>query len=366
VLLTLSLKEVKDPVFCEMASFGGNVEGAATLEQIKTEQAKGSKLMLFFWAPWHEPSKAGGQLQEAFALLAKKHATTIKFITVEAENAPEISEYCQVEVVPTYVAFSGLSTVGRLDHVNPPELVRLATKLSNAAVPQQIDPAEAMKKKLDALVNQAPIMLFMKGNPESPKCKFSRAMIEILKENGIIHGYFDILQDEEVRAELKLYSEWPTYPQLFVGGVFQGGIDIVKEMVEAAQLAGGDSLRVQLGIDALEADLAKAVARKQQTLEERLVALTHQDKVMLFMKGDRHSPKCGFSRTMVGILNDEGIKYSTFDILEDDEVRQGLKAFSEWPTYPQLYVDGNLIGGLDIVQEMREDGDGSLKEQLEL
>ena len=54
------------------------------------------------------------------------------------------------------------------------------------------------------------------------------------------------------------------------------------------------------------------------------------------------------------------------DILEDGEVRQGLKAFSEWPTYPQLYVDGNLIGGLDIVREMREDGDGSLRDQLEL
>ena len=350
-----------------MASFGSNaVEAATSLEQIKAEQKKGSKLMLFFWAPWHEPSKAGGQLQEAFGLLAKKHSTTTKFMTVEAENVPEISQYCEVEVVPTYVAFSGASTVGRLDHVNPPELVKLATKLSNAAAPMQVDPAVAMKKKLDALVNQAPIMLFMKGNPEGPKCKFSRAMIEILKEANIIHGYFDILQDEEVRAELKTYSEWPTYPQLYVGGVFQGGIDVVKEMVTAAEEPGGDSLKAQLGIDALEADLAKVAAKKQQTLEERLVALTHQDKVMLFMKGDRDGPKCGFSRTMVGILNEESIAYSTFDILEDEEVRQGLKAFSEWPTYPQLYVDGNLIGGLDIVREMREDGDGSLKDQLEL
>lgn len=74
---------------------------------------------------------------------------------------------------------------------------------------------------------------------------------------------------------------------------------------------------------------------------------------MLFMKGNPSEPKCGFSRQVVALLNDESIQFGTFDILNDEEVRQGLKQFSNWPTYPQLYVNGALIGGLDILKEMK-------------
>lgn len=73
---------------------------------------------------------------------------------------------------------------------------------------------------------------------------------------------------------------------------------------------------------------------------------------MLFMKGDASQPRCGFSSQIIQILNDQAIAYSTFDILSDEEVRQGLKTFSDWPTFPQLYVKGELVGGLDIVKEM--------------
>ena len=78
---------------------------------------------------------------------------------------------------------------------------------------------------------------------------------------------------------------------------------------------------------------------------------------MLFMKGDPDTPKCGFSRNTVQLMNETGAKYSTFDILEDNDVRQGLKTYSDWPTFPQLYINGELIGGLDILKEMFESGD---------
>jgi Grx4 family monothiol glutaredoxin len=79
--------------------------------------------------------------------------------------------------------------------------------------------------------------------------------------------------------------------------------------------------------------------------------------VVLFMKGDRDEPRCGFSRKVVEALNDTGVEYSTFDILQDEEVRQGLKTFSNWPTYPQLYAGGELLGGCDIVLEMAAGGE---------
>lgn len=77
----------------------------------------------------------------------------------------------------------------------------------------------------------------------------------------------------------------------------------------------------------------------------------------MFMKGDRATPRCGFSRQLVEILNAAGYPYETFDILGDEEVRQGLKTFSNWPTYPQVYVKGQLVGGLDIIKELKENGE---------
>lgn len=76
--------------------------------------------------------------------------------------------------------------------------------------------------------------------------------------------------------------------------------------------------------------------RHQESLESRLKGLINSSPLMLFMKGTPDSPQCGFSRTAVGLLRDEGVDFGTFDILEDDEVRQGLKKMSEWPTYPQV------------------------------
>jgi len=117
----------------------------------------------------------------------------------------------------------------------------------------------------------------------------------------------------------------------------------LKEMVEDEST----SLAEQLGINK-EQDIS---------IEERLTALLSRSKLMLFMKGLPSAPKCGFSRQIVELLGEA--KFDAFDILTDDEVRQGLKKLSDWPTYPQLYLDGELIGGLDIVQEMVESGEFS-------
>jgi monothiol glutaredoxin len=89
----------------------------------------------------------------------------------------------------------------------------------------------------------------------------------------------------------------------------------------------------------------------------RIEDLLKSHKVMLFMKGTRQFPACGFSNTVVQILKKEGASFETFNILADAEIRQGLKDYSSWPTYPQLYVDGKFVGGCDIVTEMHQAGE---------
>merc|ERR1712238_115871 len=96
---------------------------------------------------------------------------------------------------------------------------------------------------------------------------------------------------------------------------------------------------------------------REASLDKRLEQLINRQRIMDFMKGIPPSPKCGFSRQIVEILDSLNTPFDAFNILEDDEVRQGLKKYSDWPTYPQLYVGGELIGGLDILKEMQENGD---------
>jgi Grx4 family monothiol glutaredoxin len=215
-------------------------------------------------------------------------------------------------------------------------------------------PEDALNARLKSLVNSSPVMLFMKGVPTAPRCGFSRQAVEMLSDAKVAFGTFDILTDEDVRQGLKKYSDWPTYPQLYVNGDLMGGLDIMKEMAEEGDLAE------QLGVEKSDAGIGaagSADASGEGSLDDRLKKLINRHRVMLFMKGLPSAPRCGFSRQIVEFLDEEGASYDSFNILEDEEIRQGLKTYSDWPTYPQLYVDGDLVGGLDIVKEMKEGGD---------
>ena len=90
---------------------------------------------------------------------------------------------------------------------------------------------------------------------------------------------------------------------------------------------------------------------------DRIQALIAEHDVLLFMKGNREAPQCGFSATVVSVLDQLLPQYATFDVLSDGEVREGVKEFSSWPTIPQLYVKGEFIGGCDIVQETFASGE---------
>jgi monothiol glutaredoxin len=91
-------------------------------------------------------------------------------------------------------------------------------------------------------------------------------------------------------------------------------------------------------------------------LRQRIQQTIGRDRVMLFMKGTPQFPQCGFSAAVVGMLKQSGARFGSYDILTDPELREGLKEYSSWPTYPQLYVDGKLIGGADIVRTLHDQG----------
>ncbi|TRY77941.1 hypothetical protein TCAL_10906 [Tigriopus californicus] len=305
--------------------------------------------VVFFWADW---ASQCGPMDEAIKILATEpDLKNVQFLRVEAEEKPEIAMAYEVAAVPTFLFFGPAGKL--MDRIEGAKMADVTKKVRELAVKVEVQmktkaaqshleskpgpSTKDLKTRLKELTNASPAMLFLKGSPSAPECGFSRQTVIMLDALEADYGYFDILKDNEVRQGLKEYSQWPTYPQLYVKGELVGGLDILKEMHENGELA--------------------AILPKKKNLDERLKSLTHSAPVMVFMKGNPDAPKCGFSRTLMEILADTQIKFQTFDILQDDEVRQGLKSYSQWPTYPQVYVKGELVGGLDIIKELNESND---------
>lgn len=91
--------------------------------------------------------------------------------------------------------------------------------------------------------------------------------------------------------------------------------------------------------------------------QARIEELVKQNKIMVFMKGNKLMPQCGFSNNVVQILNVLGAPFETFDVLADPEIRDGIKAYSSWPTIPQVYINGEFVGGSDIMIELYQKGE---------
>ncbi len=94
-----------------------------------------------------------------------------------------------------------------------------------------------------------------------------------------------------------------------------------------------------------------------EDVQKRIDDIVKGNKVVLFMKGNARQPQCGFSMRAVQILNSIGAPFTTVNVLEDHEIREGVKSYSDWPTIPQLFVNGEFVGGSDIAMEMFESGD---------
>lgn len=99
-------------------------------------------------------------------------------------------------------------------------------------------------------------------------------------------------------------------------------------------------------------------------LKERIDNLVKTNKILVFMKGTKLMPQCGFSNNVVQILNTLGVPFETVNVLDDAEIRQGIKEYSNWPTIPQVYINGEFVGGSDILIDMYQKG--QLQETVEI
>ncbi|CAO3635731.1 unnamed protein product [Cunninghamella echinulata] len=304
-----------------------NLQDITSNEQFKTLTSdKKNVFIINFWATWAEPCQQMNEL--------------------EAENFPEISEEYEISAVPTFIILKGEKIVERIEGAKAAELSNavakhskgILTSYSNAGtIDSSSTKPQDLNSRLKALVNSAPVMIFIKGTPQQPRCGFSRTLVDLLANEKVKYSSFNILADEDVRQGLKAYSDWPTYPQVYINGELIGGLDIIKELIASGEF--------------------QEMLPKEKSLTTRLQELIEKQPVMVFIKGTPQEPQCGFSRQIITILDDRHIKYGYFNILSDDDVRQGLKTHVDWPTFPMLFYKGELLGGLDIVKEMVQSGE---------
>ncbi|VDK77957.1 unnamed protein product [Litomosoides sigmodontis] len=288
--------------------------------------------LVHFSAKWSEMCEQLSNLLLEF----KDEMKCFDFAVVEAEEVAEISAANKITVAPTILFFKKGKEVDRLQGFDPGELrIKIIKHNFVKGVASMVkkpigDEKNNVNDRLKSLITQSPLMLFMKGTPDNPKCGFSSQIVNLLRGVHADFSSFDVLEDDEVRQGLKDYSHWPTFPQVYLNGELIGGLDILKEELNNPNFCN------------------KLPKLKNNG---RLKTLINQAPLMLFMKGSPEAPKCKFSKKIIELLTGISANYSFFDILEDNEIREGLKEYSKWPTYPQLYLNGELIGGLDVVTE---------------
>lgn len=331
-------------------------------------QADRRLLVVHFWADWCAPC---GLVDDVLDQLRHAWEPSVCFARVEAESVPDAALHCDVQAVPLVVLYQDGKEKQRVQGADAHAIAKAVEGLARADAPagqpahahvsasEEEDDAASIHALCERLCRSHAVMVFLKGTPDDPKCKFSRKVVDALHACEISFGAYDVLCDERVRQGLKVHANWSTYPQLYVHGELLGGADAVERWHAQGTLKADVQARLErarrppASVEPPATDVSK---KNEGALVRRLDGLVHASDVMLFLKGTPESPQCGFSAKVVEALQAHQIAFGHYDILVDEDVRQGLKQYAQWPTYPQLYVKGKLLGGCDIVLELQSNG----------
>lgn len=186
------------------------------------------------------------------------------------------------------------------------------------------------------IVDSNTLVALINGSIAAPSDEASSQIVQALNASKFEYTALDVAAEPEY---LKAFAENQQVPFVFFKGKAACGLEGLGQLLESPEI--------------------KSTAQaRPPTVVERIEKLLKENEVMLFMKGTPASPQCGFSQKTVALLSQyDGLQYNFFNIFEDNELREALKKYSNWPTYPQLYYKGKLVGGIDILQELHEENE---------
>ena len=267
--------------------------------------------ILYFYADFHDS-------HENMLLILNSILSNIKIYSINAEL---VSTNYMINLVPSLIVLKNNIVIDRIDGTDAQQTISLIKKHSTSN-----------EFNLQLLLNSHEILAFINGTPT--ECTGdSKKMVDLLSTLNARFATFNINSNESCFNQLKRFSS--SIPLLFLDGFLIGDLNEIVQFNQDGTLV--KKLRII-------------------SLNDRISSIIKSSRVLVFIKGTRTNPKCGFSRQICEILKNQDIEFETFDILEDEDVREGLKEYSSWPTFPQLYVDEEFMGGLDIVKEMVKSG----------
>ncbi|CCF56557.1 hypothetical protein KAFR_0B02600 [Kazachstania africana CBS 2517] len=223
------------------------VDSIPHLEEIIISEEKNKLLVLFFYTPTSESCKqVSRKIREVSVNYTKE---SVKFLIINAESSPDLFDLFKLTSVSSLVLVRNGYVLRKLwgrslgHFINTvdecaesifqsasDESYEFNRAIGNEACKPELNPA--LTQKLSNLVQAAPAMLFLKGTPSEPYCGYSRQIVKLLRDHNVRFGYFNVLKNDVVRKAMKNYSDWPTFPQLYLNGEFQGGLDIIKESLQ--------------------------------------------------------------------------------------------------------------------------------------
>jgi len=230
------------------------------------------------------------------------------------------------------------------------------------------EPSNQMNAVVEALAEQHESILFLQVNPEELEEVAESFDIDSVPVFVVLRGHTLLGRVEGADAaaltELVAKHSTPAIRALSTSDEAPAAAAAAPSAPSAPSAPAAPAAPAAAPTTSPAATGAVPAGSTQETAQEtpeqlnaRIKAIMDSAKVVLFIKGSPDTPRCGFSRQAVAILRENDVKFTHFDILQDEAVRQGLKTYNNWPTFPQLIIDGELAGGLDILREMANNGE---------
>lgn len=273
------------------------------------------------------------QFISSISNIAEFYQEDCLYIFIDIEKCPDLVKSFNLTIVPTII----LSDANKkpLKIFENPQINELILNLdddislfkSNFQVEK-----ERMFSKIDQILSISPIMVFIKGTPQEPKCGFTSSLLEILKTHELNFGYFNILENEDVRNWLRYYSKWNTYPQFYVNKNIIGGLDVIRDLISKGKFES----------------LLPPNCRISINPEEKIkqILLECKDKIVVFVS----SLLAEENKAVLEVLKGVGVKFVLHDCQKDEKIIEFLKG--KEGNLPVCFVAGEYIGGLSKLKEL--------------
>ncbi|KRX05878.1 Thioredoxin-like fold [Pseudocohnilembus persalinus] len=405
----------------------------------------GKIIVIIFHAAWHQHSNEYLENFQTLLEISELNGEKIMFAQCDADKVPQVSTNYNITNVPTVIVTDAQKgELKRFENENPAQILESLEEFIPEYQKKFEQKRVEMYKKIEKLITENPVLIFIKGTAQAPECKFTRQFLEIMKDLDCKFTYYDIIADNDMRHWLRHYNKWPTYPQLYISGELIGGLDKAKQRIEEGyiqekipqsarihdpeqrlkkivsenkvilftkgiasdinldqnqkdviQLLKNEGIKFrcfdcssdQLLLEHLQkqngefphlysqqkyigskqklSDLAKQSqllplipgSEWQLNGEQKLKYLLKNCDIIVFINGIPKDCQNEESKQMIEILEKHKLLYEFYNVSADEEVFQNLKNISNYDKVPQLYVKGQLIGGIEAVQKLNQDGD---------